>query len=620
MARPETPQLEEIELLIASGSLIEASRFLRSDCVTESDDARELILASRVLALRGRFSDAHDRLDRALQLDHGNVDALIERARLAVRLGDDADADGWFDRAYQQGADGDDWMIDWIDSLLRMGKHDAARDVAMIHCERAPDQAGPWFRLGLAHQQAAHHLHALDAYRHAARIEPTLPMLCNNMGVAHLELKQLDDAKTLLEQALRDDPDNAFAWNNLATTLLRLGDVSDSLVAAERACALAPNYAVALQTYSYVLREHQQWDDALTAAESALKLDPKNMSLVWCVATLQLMRGDYAHGWGNYEAWKGSRELRDISNKLTAPRWSGESLEGKTLLVWGGRGHGDVLQCVRFVPAIADRVKNQGGRLVYSCSSSLLPLLERSLGNTIDLIVRDDQRPMPAFDYQLPLCSLPLVLGIRIESLSRQRAYLRADPGKAEAWRRRFSDSPALKVGLVWTGARDHQRNRMRSVKPVDYAQAFRSLEGVDFYSLQVDLSGEANEARAAGLHLMDATDEFKSFDDTAAFIEGLDLVITVCTSVAHLAGGLGVPTWVLLDVNPHWVWMTGRIDSPWYGSVKLFRQGTYGDWAEVLVSVRHDLLALLAERGISTRTTAPVEIKTLTTFDGGRH
>ncbi|WP_321800212.1 tetratricopeptide repeat protein [Burkholderia sp. BCC1988] len=595
MAKQGKSQLDRIESLIERGSLIEASHLLSTERVRQSNNPRELILASRLLCLRGRFGDSCDLLDRALQLDDTNVDALTERARLAVRFGDDPGADGWFERAHKNGAPGEDWMLDWIDVLFRLGKFDAARDIATVRCERAPDQAAPWFRLGLAHQQARHHLQALDAYRHAERLEPTLPMLRNNMGAAHLELKQFADAKATLEQALLDSPDNALAWNNLATTLLKLGVLPDSLVAAERACALAPNYATALQTCSYVLREHQQWSDALAVAERALKLEPNDMSLVWTVAMLQLMRGDYANGWVNHEArWKGSPELRETSHNLPVPQWSGQSLEGKTIIVWGEQGHGDVLQFVRFVPAFAERVKREGGKLVYCCFASLLPLLKRSLGEAVDVVVPHDLRPLPPFDYHLPLCSLAGVLGVRVEHLPGRTAYLRADSVKAQMWRKRCASDATLKVGLVWSGSRNHQRNPMRSVKPADYASAFRSIAGVDFYSLQVNAEGEADEAREAGLRLTDTTVEFESFDDTAAFIKSLDLVITVCTSVAHLAGGLGVPTWVLLDVNPHWVWMTDRADSPWYPSVKLYRQRSFGDWSPVLETLRVDLAELV--------------------------
>ncbi|KWK79040.1 tetratricopeptide repeat protein [Burkholderia ubonensis] len=583
--------LNKVEAMIARGELIAAWRLLDAHRVMDSKRPRELVIASRLWYLRGRLEEARYLLDRALEFDAANVDALTERGRLAIRLGDDNGANGWFRRAWDEGARGDDWMVDWIDVLLRLGHHDDARDIAMVRCERAPEEAHTWFRLGLAHQQTRHHLQALDAYRHAMRLDPRLPMLRNNMGAAHLELRQYAEARELLEAVLAEDPDHALAWTNLATALLRTGEIDDSLVAAERACALAPNYVTALQTYSYVLRELQAFPAALEVAERALALDPQNASLVWTKAMLQLMLGDYEQGWQSHEArWQGSPELRDVVPNMPAPKWNGEPLAGKTLFVWGEQGHGDVLQFARFVPAIAARVEQEGGTLVYCCFDSLHALLVRSLGDCVPTIVPHDQRPLPLFDFHLPLASIPFMLGIGLADLPGPVPYLKADPQQTRAWDTRLKRDGRLRVGLVWTGSHSHQRNAMRSVDPLAYAQAFAGVEDVTFVNLQLDAAADVERMRDAGLELVDHTEELTSFDDTAALVGSLDLVVTVCTSVAHLAGGLGVPVWLLLDVSPHWPWMSERTDSPWYPTVRLYRQSAYGQWSPVLDALAGDL------------------------------
>ncbi|KVD41581.1 hypothetical protein WS61_20190 [Burkholderia sp. ABCPW 11] len=583
--------LNKVEAMIARGELIAAWRLLDAHRVMDSKRPRELVIASRLWCLRGRLEEARYLLDRALEFDAANVDALIERGRLAIRLGDDTGANGWFQRAWDKGARGDDWMVDWIDVLLRLGHHDDAREIAMVRCERAPEDAHTWFRLGLAHQQTRHHLQALDAYRHAMRLDPRLPMLRNNMGAAHLELRQYAEARELLEAVLAEDPDHALAWTNLATALLRTGEIDDSLVAAERACALAPNYVTALQTYSYVLRELQAFPAALEVAERALALDPQNASLVWTKAMLQLMLGDYEEGWRSHEArWNGSLELRDVVPNLPAPRWNGEPLAGKTLFVWGEQGHGDVLQFARFVPAIAARVEQEGGTLVYCCVDSLHALLVRSLGDCVPTIVPHDQRPLPSFDFHLPLASIPFMLGLGLAELPGPVPYLKADPEQTRAWDTRLNHDGRLRVGLVWTGSHSHQRNAMRSVDPLAYAHAFAGVEDVTFVNLQLDAAADVQRMRDAGLELVDHTEELTSFDDTAALVGSLDLVVTVCTSVAHLAGGLGVPVWLLLDVNPHWPWMSERTDSPWYPTARLYRQPAYGQWSPVLDALAGDL------------------------------
>jgi ADP-heptose:LPS heptosyltransferase len=197
----------------------------------------------------------------------------------------------------------------------------------------------------------------------------------------------------------------------------------------------------------------------------------------------------------------------------------------------------------------------------------------------------------------LPLVSAPLMLDTRIESIPSVMPYLRADADLRDAWRTRLSDEKRLKVGLAWTGSLNHGRNRFRRVGAERYAKAFREIDGVAFYSLQPGATADVEAARAAGLPMHDFTHEWHSFDDTAAFVSELDLVISVCTSAAHLAGALGRRTWVLLDVNPYWTWMIDRRDSPWYPTATLYRQRQFAQWQPVLDDVARDLSALAKRR-----------------------
>jgi hypothetical protein len=202
--------------------------------------------------------------------------------------------------------------------------------------------------------------------------------------------------------------------------------------------------------------------------------------------------------------------------------------------------------------------------------------------------------PLPPFDYEIPLISLPLVLGTCEDTLAGTVPYLRPDAAASEGWRARLAGEKRLKVGLVWTGSLHHQRNPFRRVGLERYASSFAGIDGVAFYSLQPGASADVAAARKAGLEIGDYTPEFTNFDDTAAFISALDLVISVCTSVAHLSGALGQRTWVLLDVNPHWAWLLERRDSPWYPDATLYRQRQFGQWDPVLEAVANDLAALV--------------------------
>ncbi|MBR8226364.1 hypothetical protein KDW50_32880, partial [Burkholderia ambifaria] len=282
---------------------------------------------------------------------------------------------------------------------------------------------------------------------------------------------------------------------------------------------------------------------------------------------------------------------------LPGPRWQGEPLAGKTLLVWGEQGLGDVLQFARFVAPLAERVHREGGRLAWNTFPQVGTLMQRSLGAHADAFSAGGSvDELPAFDYEVPLIGLPLMLGMETSTLGESVPYLHADRHARDAWRARLAGDGRLNVGLVWTGSPGHQRNPFRRVGLDRYADAFRGIDGVTFHSLQPGADADVAAARAAGFAIKDYTAELKSFDDTAAFIGALDLVITVCTSVAHLAGALGARTWVLLDVNPHWPWLLERTDSPWYPTATLYRQPTFGAWAPVMAALGRDLRGLAAD------------------------
>ncbi len=591
--------LTQVEDLLETGDLLGAQRAL-NHYRPRNDDAQAYTLMSQLLRLRGRADQARALLD-VYCVHYPSTRAMeIERARVALSLGDLKAADEAFAHASVEDAFDEDWVQEWIEVSSQLGHHANAIRLALMRCQHKPGEATRWFALGLVYQRARMHQQALDAYAEVAQRDPHAPMLHNNIGAAHLELKAYASAQHELGLALRLDPGNALAWTNLATAALKQGKLDDALVAVERACALAPNYPTALQTYSYVLKECQQWQAALHVAQRALSLEPSNASMMWSVAMLELLLGDYSNGWLHHEArWAGSPELRDVAPNLPMPRWQGEPLAGKTLFVWGEQGHGDVFQFVRFVPALAERVEREGGSLIYSGFQHLQTLLARSLHGVVDTVVPHDQAELPRADFHLPLASIPFMQGITPEQLPVRTNYLRANPAKLDAWRRRLQKaSSALKVGLVWSGSRSHQRNALRSVPPQALAQVFASAQAIEWFSLQLDAAEDVAALRAGGMTLVDVSEELHSFDDTAAIIANLDLVITVCTSVAHLAAAMGRPTWVLLDVNPHWVWMTERRDSPWYPSVTLYRQADYGDWTPVLEQVVKDLSALAVKRG----------------------
>ncbi|MFM0498840.1 tetratricopeptide repeat protein [Paraburkholderia caffeinilytica] len=521
------------------------------------------------------------------------------RQAAAARQNGTAEAEAnWLDAAAQRHLLDDTSIDSLIATLLEQHRHHDAVELAAIIAQLDPHRALAHFRLGYALQMANRHSEAIAPYRRALAIDPKLPQLHNNLASAlTLTGGDLNEQLALLESAVHDAPDNGDAWTNLTHANRVNLNLPRALEAGAKAVQCAPHSHLAHNNYALALREAQRWDEAEHAGRTACALAPTDATMRSNLGMLQLVRGDYAHGWQAHEArWDGSLELGGNRPAMPAPTWQGESLARKTLLVWGEQGMGDVLQFSRYIPLLAERVHREGGRLVWNSFPQMGALLARSLGNHVDgYSAGGGVETLPPFDYEIPLLSLPLLFNTREETIPAAMPYLHADATASASWERRLAGETRLKVGLAWTGSIGHQRNPFRRVGWQRYAEHFGGMHDVAFYSLQPDAEADVAAAQLAGLPMSDYTAEFANFDDTAAFVSALDLVITVCTSVSHLSGALGQRTWVLLDANPHWVWLLDRPDSPWYPSATLYRQPQFGQWDPALEAVTRDLSALAA-------------------------
>ena len=491
----------------------------------------------------------------------------------------------------------DSESIDTLIQQLIERQHAAPAEViAGAFAALAPDDPVAQFRHGYTLQLMGRHAHATAPYRKALAINPTLYSLRNNLAGALMSIDPSSvEAAELLEAALKHDPSDANAWLNLGKCRLSRFDLHGALEAEDRALELAPNNHVVLGNHGQTLREAQQWAEAERFTLAAHRAAPDAASYLSNLSMIHLLRGNYADGWREHEArWQGSKELAGKRPVLSGPTWRGEPLAGKTLLLWGEQGMGDLLQFCRYVPLLAERVHREGGRFAWNSFPQMGALLHRSLAHHADeFTLGGGVEGLPKFDYEVPLLSVPLLLETREATIPSNVPYLHADVRAVDAWKARLAPEKRLKVGLVWTGSHGHQRNPYRRVGLERYVEYFRDLPGVAFYSLQPGAGAEVAAARTAGLDIADHTAEFRTFDDTAAYIGALDLVITVCTSVSHLSGALGQRTWVLLDVNPHWMWLLERDDSPWYPSATLYRQKQFAQWEPVFEKLTADLAAL---------------------------
>ena len=504
--------------------------------------------------------------------------ALLEKARASLR-----------------GLDDDSLMLLAARAKDASLAEEAVRLTAAI-ARLEPKRAAGWFAAGLALQFANRHADAVRPYRHALAICRTFANLRNNLATALIQINfDSSEILALLEETVASEPDNVSAWINLGHLLPVDTDPARPLEASRRALALAPHSPLALNNYAMACKEAQLWDEAECAARTACQYAPNDASIRLNLSMTQLLRGNFAQGWADHELrWQGASELATGRPVFARPEWRGEPLAGRTLLVWGEQGMGDLLQFCRYVPMLAERVHRDGGRLVWNSFPHMGALLSRSVGTQCDLYCTGGQvENLPPYDYEVSLLSLPLIFGTEEATIPGPVGYLKPDPAAAARWRERLAHETRLKVGLAWTGSLTHKRNPFRRVELERFARHFGGIEGVAFYSLQPGAQADVAAAREAGFEVTDFSAQWQTFDDTAAFVDSLDLVISVCTSSAHLAGALGKRAWVLLDVNPHWVWQLERRDSPWYPNTRLYRQKTFRHWEPVLGEMRADLAAL---------------------------
>jgi len=483
-----------------------------------------------------------------------------------------------------------------VQQLIERQQAACAEAIAGAFAALAPKDPIAQFRHGYTVQMMGRHADAVAPYRKALAINPEIHSLRNNLAGALMSIDPASaEANELLKTALKQDSKDANAWLNLGKSCLARFDLQGALEAEDRALELAPGNPVMLGNHGQTLREAQRWAEAESYTLAAHRAAPEAASYLSNLSMIHLLRGNYADGWPEHEArWEGSKELAGKRPVLPGPAWRGEPLAGKTLLLWGEQGMGDLLQFCRYVPLLAERVHREGGRLTWNSFPHMGALLKRSLAHHADeFTLGGGVESLPKFDYEVSLLSLPMLFETREATIPSNVPYLHADPQAVDAWKARLAAEKRLKVGLVWTGSRGHQRNPYRRVGLERYVEYFRDLPGIAFYSLQPGAGAEVAAARTAGLDIADHTAEFRTFDDTAAYIGALDLVITVCTSVSHLSGALGQRTWVLLDVNPHWVWLIDRNDSPWYPGATLYRQKQFAQWEPVFEKLTADLAAL---------------------------
>lgn len=426
---------------------------------------------------------------------------------------------------------------------------------------------------------------AIAAHQRAIELQPNRAELYANLGAALASARRWDEAIAAYASAIRLKPDFADAHYNLANALRAVGQLDEAIAAYQEAIRCNPNCAEAHSNLGVVLRSQGRLNEAIASYDKAIELMPDRPEPHWNRAVTLLLAGNYARGWAAYE-WRHRQPwAKPIS--FTQARWKGEDLTGRSILLYAEQGLGDTIQFARFVPLVAAR----GATVILACQPELRELM-RDLAGVRQVVTTGDS--LAHFELQCPLMSVPGILGTRVESIPNQVPYLAPDRHLVEAWSSRLQGGTGrLRVGLAWAGRPEHQSDRQRSIPLADLAP-LAGAPSTTFYSLQRGMAARQILDAPQGLRLIDVTSELTTFAETAALIHHLDLVISVDTAVAHLAAAMGKPVWLLVPLIPDWRWMLKRSDSPWYPTMRLFRQERFGQWGVPVTRVAQCLSDLL--------------------------
>lgn len=508
-----------------------------------------------VLEALGRYEEALVGFDAVLAIKRRSVEAHNNRGAVLEKLGRDEEA---------------------LESIER------ALAIKPSHVDALYNQASVLRKLG-------RHAEALKSFDRVLAIKPDYGKAHNNRGTVLELLGRREDALASYNRALALDPDFVEALNNRANALLKLYRFDEAVVCYDRALAINPNHAEVLKNSSNVLGCLGRHQEALARCSRASVIRPSYADAHWNEALLRLRLGDFSGGWEKYE-WRWQREERAKTLRaFPQPLWLGQApIAGKTILVHHEQGFGDTIQFARYAKLLVQR----GARVILEVQPPLKSLLS-PLGSNIQVIGRGEA--IPSFDLHCPLLSLPLAFRTEMSTIPAEVPYLTAPSDRIEQWNERLPPRRGLRVGIVWSGNATHKDDHNRSIALARLLPLFDAPD-IEFVSLQKELRESDASVLTETPRILDIGRQFGDFSDTAAAVALVDLVISVDTSVVHLAGALGKPVWVLLPFCPDWRWLLDRDDSPWYPTARLFRQPGIGDWDSVIGQVGHEL-SLLAGR-----------------------
>lgn len=531
----------------------------------------------------GNMDLAAAECQRMLAIDHRNIAAMHVLGSVAFRQGDHERAVDLLGKVARQDPGRIQAVITLGEAQLALSRFSEAAVNFRKAVAARPDDWGQVYNLGLA-------LRGLGQWDEAAKVfercrdmaEPDAPTPWNALGDIYRAQGRLDEAQACFEQALRIAPGFSMAQNNLGITLHARGRIAEAISMLEKAIGMNPEDPELHYNLGCSLQEDGQTRPAIEAYRRSIALRPDYAAAHWNLSHSLLRAGDYAEGWREFEWRWQSVQTADV---YPQPAWTGDEAAGRTILVWEEQGLGDTIQFIRLALLLVQR----GWTVVVVVQKALKPLLQGLSG--VEIVARGEA--LPQFDVHAPMLSLPRLLGVTVDTVPAPVPYLSADPARVELWGERLRSRDGLRIGLVWQGNPSAKVDKGRSF-PLARLAPLAAIPGVRLISLQKNEGVEQLAGLPDGMEVETLGAEFDAgpgaFLDSAAVMMNLDLVITSDTAMAHLAGALGRPVWILLQAFPEWRWLEGRGDSPWYPTMRLFIQSEPGDWGGLALRVADEL------------------------------
>jgi predicted O-linked N-acetylglucosamine transferase (SPINDLY family) len=571
------------------GDLDNAVASLRKAVLLRPDFVEAHLNLGIALEAQGKLDEATASYRQAVHYRPNYADAHFSLGNALIRLGKPDEAAAHLQETLRFKGNDAAAHHSLAIAFKALGKKDQAIDHYQQALRLKPD-ADVHILLGNAFQEGGDLSQALTNYRQAALLQPDNSVAHSNLGNALREMGQLEEAEASLQRALALKPDFVAATFNLGIVLWKQGRLEEAAARYQQTLRLQPDHLDAHLNLAWTLKQQGRLHDAEASLAEALRLKPDWADAHFNRALLWLIQGDWVRGLPEYEFR--AQGPKSGNARLKERFWDGSPLNGRTILLYAEQGLGDTLQFVRYVPLVQER----GGKVVLVCQQALYRLLESA--SEVDHLVKDGD-PLRAFDFQAPLMSLAHLMGTTPETVPANVPYLTASNELIEKWRPILGEVPGFKVGIFWQGNRQYPADRDRSI-PLSHFRALANLPGVKLVSLQ---KGPGRDQLAAcPFPVLDFTEQMDKepvgpFMDTAAVLRLLDLVISCDSAVLHLAGALGVPVWALLPFMPDWRWLLDQDHTPWYPSMRLFRQRTRGDWNEVFERIAASLKVHLIEK-----------------------